>query len=568
MELINQHTKKLMEDCKVKAREAGLKFDKETLEYIVTNRDLLELSPKIMIPTLYDYWVHDVYVLQEKGKYEIFPHNPYETVINTRPAISFYNDNNPDWLNVMIFYHVIGHIDFFQNNKFYRGTWKDDFTGKALADKRLMAKMRIDHGRWVDYLIEFSRGIDNLVGFHNELANSDEERVSTESKKVDFYFDVFLQNIKKVSMTQYLKEMERYNETLKKFPDVGETLFFSNVIKEHPEFDSLFEKHVKDPKTTKQDLVQYLDEHSEFLNKDKNKWMKLVMDVVRDTSLYFQPQLRDHIMNEGWASYWHDKLFMQDEAMKTHEIDFSIVNSKVMSIPFVGLNPYAIGWRLWMHIEEQQNKGKYSYEYQKITDAKERKAYDKKVGGGKELIFRLREDLNDFMFVNSFIDQEFMDKHNLFVVGQRINMRKGVMEYYIRSKKAEDYKKMMVNKMYHPPHIKVNSSKAKEGELYLDHIFEDKPLYKQFIPMTMMGLEYLWGNTIKLETSEIDQKEMQRLQREAQEILYSTGMLDIDEFLSKQKMKYRRVLYTMKDKDLSKEYIDEEAKKDQYVFRW
>jgi stage V sporulation protein R len=56
-----------------------------------------------MIPTLYDYWVHDVEVLKEKGKYELYPGNPYETVINTRPAISFYNDNNPDWLNVMIF---------------------------------------------------------------------------------------------------------------------------------------------------------------------------------------------------------------------------------------------------------------------------------------------------------------------------------------------------------------------------------------------------------------------------------------------------------------------------------
>ena len=103
MELINQHTKKIMEGCKQRAWDAGLRFETETLEYVVTNRDLLELSPKIMIPTLYDYWVHDVEVLKGKGKYELYPGNPYETVINTRPAISYYNDNNPDWLNVMIF---------------------------------------------------------------------------------------------------------------------------------------------------------------------------------------------------------------------------------------------------------------------------------------------------------------------------------------------------------------------------------------------------------------------------------------------------------------------------------
>ena len=54
MELIDQHTKKIMEGCKERARKAGLRFQDETLEYVVTNRDLLELSPKLMIPTLYD----------------------------------------------------------------------------------------------------------------------------------------------------------------------------------------------------------------------------------------------------------------------------------------------------------------------------------------------------------------------------------------------------------------------------------------------------------------------------------------------------------------------------------
>src|SRR5690349_1005577 len=64
MELISQHAKMIMEGCKERARDAGLRFQDETLEYIVTNRDMLELSPKAMIPTLYDYWVHDVEVLK------------------------------------------------------------------------------------------------------------------------------------------------------------------------------------------------------------------------------------------------------------------------------------------------------------------------------------------------------------------------------------------------------------------------------------------------------------------------------------------------------------------------
>ena len=51
MELIDQHTKKIMEGCKERAQAAGLRFQDESLEYIVTNRDLLEISPKLMMPT-------------------------------------------------------------------------------------------------------------------------------------------------------------------------------------------------------------------------------------------------------------------------------------------------------------------------------------------------------------------------------------------------------------------------------------------------------------------------------------------------------------------------------------
>ena len=146
MELINQETKKIMEECKARAKDAGLLVQGETLEYIITNQESIELQSKMMIPTLYDYWVHDLEVVRDKWIYEVYPHNPYETVINTRPAISFYNDNNPDWLNAMILYHVLGHIDFFQTNVFFKKTWDDDFCGQALADKRPLNRIREELG--------------------------------------------------------------------------------------------------------------------------------------------------------------------------------------------------------------------------------------------------------------------------------------------------------------------------------------------------------------------------------------------------------------------------------------
>ena len=550
MELINQHTKKIMEGCKERARKCGLRFQDETLEYIVTNRDLLELSPKLMIPTLYDYWVHDVDVIKEKGRYELYPANPYETVINTRPAISFYNDNNPDWLNVMIFYHVLAHIDFFQNNLFFRHSWDYDFTGQALSDKRVIAKLRAEKGRWVDYVIEFSRGIDNLAGFHDELTRLNRINVTDGSKRMDFYFDVFLQSEKKAKTSEYLKEIERYNDCANKYGDLGEQTFFSEVVTKHPEFEAVFEKSIKEKPKHKMDLIQFLMENSEVLNKDENKWMKSVLQVVRKTSIFFQPQIRTKIMNEGWASYWHEKLFLQDDRIKGHEVEFARVNAGVTSMPRVGLNPYALGMRLFSYIEEIADKGKYSIEFKRLHDAEEREQFDTHTGQGQDFIFKVHENLCDFMFVNSFVEQDFVTRHKLFVAGKRLNTAKMVWEYYVKSRKAEDYRQMLIDSLYHPPHIAIDMEKGSNNTLYLMHHFEEKPLVSEFIVNTMLGIEYLWGGPVQLETSEILSRPSSQGQNS-----FPGSLTPMKEENTEPEVKWQRVLYTMEKRKISKKTI-------------
>ena len=545
MELINQHTKNIMEGCKERARAAGLSFENETLEYVVTNRDLLELSPKVMIPTLYDYWVHDVEVLRGKGKYELYPSNPYETVINTRPAISYYNDNNPDWLNVMIFYHVIGHIDFFQNNLFFRHTWDYDFTGEALSDKRVIAKLRAEHGRWVDYVIEFSRGIDNLVGYYAELGNRFPENGTSQNERLDYYFDIFLQAVKKVKTSAYIKEIERYNLCRKDMGALCEEHFFGEVDRRYPEFRALFEKYKGKKSTPPVDLIQYIMENSEFLNKEENRWINSVIQVVRKTSLFFQPQIRTKIMNEGWASYWHETLFLQDDRINGHEIDFARVNAGVTAMPRVGLNPYALGMRLFYFIEELVDKGRITWEFQQLKDSHNRKEFDKKNGAGRDYLFYVRENFSDFTFINQFVDQDFVDLHKLFVAGKRLNEAKMVWEYYVKTRNAEAYRQMLLASLYHPPHITIDHEKSTSSDcLYLTHKFEGKPLLKDFIPNTMLGLEYLWGGTVELETMEV--KPVSRVER-----------AQSSDSPKKVPIKWQRVVYTMKGRKLTRRVLAE-----------
>jgi len=550
MELIDQHTKTIMEGCKLRARDAGLRFEDETLEYIVTNRDLIELSPKAMIPTLYDYWVHDVEVLKEKGKYELYPGNPYETVINTRPAISFYNDNNPDWLNVMIFYHVLAHIDFFQNNLYFRHTWDYDFNGEALSDKRAIAKLRSERGRWVDYVIEFTRGIDNLVGYHGVLSQLFATPGSGVSEKMDFYFDIYLQEIAKTTVSQYIKELERYNASVKADPIMGEAAFFALTDQRHPEFESLFAKHRQTKKRKPLDLLQFIMENSLMLQREENLWMLMVIQIIRKTALFFQPQLRTKIMNEGWASYWHETLYMQDDRIRGHEVDFARINAGVTTMPRVGLNPYALGMRLFYYLAEMADKGTLSWDYQRLAQAGQRRAFNRHTGSGKAFIFTVRENFSDFTFINSFIDQDFVTQNNLFVADRRLNPQKMVWEYTVKSRSADDYREMLVASLYHPPHIEVAVDKTQSDTLYLIHRFEGKPLVTEYIRHTMLGLEYLWGGPVQLETMEVV-KTPQTPRLPTTPGIPAPGA----EAPHPREVTWQRVLYTMKDRNLSRNLL-------------
>ena len=541
-----------MEGCKERAKAAGLCFTSESLEYIVTNRDLVELAPKVMIPTLYDYWVHDVEVLKERGKYELYPGNPYETVINTRPPISFYNDNNPDWLNVMIFYHVLAHIDFFQNNLYFRHTREYDFTGQALSDKRLIAKLRSAHGRWVDYVIEFARSLDNLVGYFDRLANGP-ERKRHKPDRLDFYFDVFLQDEKKATQAEYMKELEAFNQARREHGALGEKVFFEEVKKKHPEFEARLEKRGKEPVRPRLDVMQHVMEHSDFLNASENRWMKSVLEVVRNTSLFLQPQIRTKIMNEGWASYWHQELFLKDDRIAGNEVNYARVNSYVTSLPRVGLNPYALGMRLFQFMEEEADAGRLSFEFELERDAEKRKDFFRPGCDGRALIFKVREDCCDFTFINRFVTQDFLTRYKLFVSAKRLNRQKGVWEYYVKSRKAADYREMLMESLYHPPRIEIRKE-PDDGRLRLNHVFEGKPLVPEFIEGVLMGLEYLWGRPVELETSELAPDGGEP------EMLTGPGQLAAafaPDLAPGPELAWQRVRYIMSERKLSKKVLEQ-----------
>ena len=106
---------------------------------------------------------------------------------------------------------------------------------------------------------------------------------------------------------------------------------------------------------------------------------------------------------------------------------------------------------------------------------------------------------------------------------------------------------MLFDSLYHPPHISIDPEKSKNGDLYLFHHFEGKPLVKEFIANTMMGIEYLWGAPVKLETSEVEKVESPQIR-----IRIPGLAMPSEDNAGQTEIKWQRALYTMKDRKLSR----------------
>jgi stage V sporulation protein R len=357
----------------------------------------------------------------------------------------------------------------------------------------------------VDYVLEFSRAINNLNGYFSELFSTNLNEEMVLPSRLDFYFGDFLQNIARVSESEIYKEVARYNTLLAENEPIAESIFFSELKNKYPEFQAKYTLHLQKQSERPQrlDVMEFIRDNSPFLRKESNQWMKAVMTVVRNTAIYFEPQIRTKIINEGWASYWHDTLFRQDERIRGHEVEYARINAYVTSVSRAGLNPYAIGLRLVQYVEDMANKGKIDYRFQQFLDSETRQNYNQNTQKGKDAIFALRRNFSDFMLIKTFTSQDFVDEHDLFVLGRKFDAQRQVHQYYIKSRRAEDYQDMLIESLYHPPHISIDTEGTDDENIRLIHHFEGKELIREFIGNTMLGIEFLWGGSVELDTFEL-----------------------------------------------------------------
>ena len=108
----------------------------------------------------------------------------------------------------------------------------------------------------------------------------------------------------------------------------------------------------KFPAEEEKDLLLFILENSRELE----EWQRDILTMMREEMLYFWPQLETKIMNEGWASYWHQQILREMDLTTDETIEFATLNANVVQPSKTRINPYYLGLKIFEDIEKRYNE--------------------------------------------------------------------------------------------------------------------------------------------------------------------------------------------------------------------
>jgi stage V sporulation protein R len=205
-------------------------------------------------------------------------------------------------------------------------------------------------------------------------------------------------------------------------------------------------------------------------------------------------------MNEGWATYWHEKIMTERALTDSEVIDFADHHSGTVAMHPGQINPYKLGFELWKDIEDRWNKGKFGPEYDQCEDWVTRRDWDRKVGLGREKIFETRRIHNDITFIDAFFNEEFCYEHKFFTY--TFNQETGMYEIADRNWKSVKQKLLAGLTNFGQPLIYVsNGNFENRGELLLEHRHDGIDLRIDYAKDTLENLFKIWSRPVHLKTA-------------------------------------------------------------------
>ncbi|MDU0076973.1 MULTISPECIES: SpoVR family protein [Bacillus] len=426
----------------------GFGLDFYPMRYEICPAEIIYTFGAYGMPTRFSHWSFGKQFHKMKLHYDLGLSKIYELVINSNPCYAFLLDSNSLIQNKLIVAHVLAHCDFFKNNCRFQNTNRDMVESMAAAAERIKHYERM-HGikeveSFLDAILAIQEHIDPSLVRPKLLWSVDDEEEDEEETAPSPYDDLW--------------GMDKPKQVKKK---KGKKPF---------------------PPRPEKDILLFIEEHSRELE----PWQRDILTMMREEMLYFWPQLETKIMNEGWASYWHQRIIRELDLTSDEAIEFAKLNAGVVQPSKTGINPYYLGLKIFEDIEER---------YDNPTD--EMKKSGVKPGSGREKMFEVREIESDISFIRNYLTKDLVMREDLYL------FQKQGRDYKVIDKEWKAVRDQLVNMRVNGgfPYLTVNDGDyLKNNELYIKHWYEGIELDLKYLEKVLPYLYQLWGRSVHIES--------------------------------------------------------------------
>lgn len=375
------------------------------------------------MPSHYNHWSYGksferTHFFYNKGMEGL----PYELIINSNPSIAYLMMQNPFYLQVLIMAHCVGHSDFFKNNRCFKNT-----NAKHVVSRMRNAKKRIQK-----YIEDPNIGLEKVEQFLDDLHT--------------IRFQTQRYEIPRVS-----KETIR-KEEIKKLNDLKDQGKVENV-----DFSKLDQQLLRPD----HDLLSFfLDYHPGLTT-----WQSDIIEIVRDESYYFIPQIKTKILNEGWASFWHYKILHDLQLDDEFHLPFLKMHNAVVRPHIGGVNPYHVGFYIFQKIEREE---------------------------GLDRCFEVREVHDDIAAIRLFLEEEDIRELNFFTHQKQKNGDIAISEVADhddwKSVRNELIRNVGINTIPHIFAERIDNN----GTLILKHEHDGRDLELQYANNVIKSIQNIW----------------------------------------------------------------------------
>jgi stage V sporulation protein R len=417
------------------AQDQGLDYYPQEFE-LVNYEDMLAYEAYIGMPSRYPHWSFGKSYEKLKTLYQYnLTGLPYEMVINSDPCLAYLMKDNTLLLQILTMAHVYGHNDFFKNNRLFQAETAAKYT----------LEMFKSHARTIKDLVN-----DPGIGYEKvEKILDAAHALKLQTPRAIGAKRLSREELQQAMLTDYQQKLDRrsilepYTEPVP--PDLS-----------------------KIPLQPEEDLLYFILQYGKLA-----EWEKAILEIVRQETRYFIPQIETKIMNEGWASFWHYEILKALDLPAELYLEFIKRHNDVIAPAAGRLNPYYLGFAIFQDLQQIY---------------------------GREKIFEVRAYERDESFFRRYLTQELCNKLHLFEYGKQGD------EVVVANVPDEDGWQSIRNTLCRfvglggVPLIRVVDLSGTDGTLTLEHVFDGRELEKTYAEQTLKYAAGLWKRKVVLKT--------------------------------------------------------------------